>query len=88
MLPKDSCAAGPLRSAGVTPLRRYYGPSRHRLVVSRFPGAAGYTAYYYYGVYRGKKAESRAEARAEARSLWLAPYAGERGGGLALGGAP
>src|SRR3954453_1081493 len=37
--------AGPLRSAGVTPLRRYYGTLRHPLVVSRFPGAAGYTAY-------------------------------------------
>src|SRR5918997_971059 len=37
--------AGPLRSAGVTPLRRYYGPLRHPLVVGRFPGAAGYTAY-------------------------------------------
>src|SRR5438105_2305034 len=37
--------AGPLRSAGVTPPRRYYGPIRHPLVVSRFPGGAGYTAY-------------------------------------------
>src|SRR5262249_27922221 len=37
--------AGPLRSAGVTPLRRYCGPLRHPLVVSRLPGVAGYTAY-------------------------------------------
>src|SRR3954452_6177547 len=37
--------AGPLRSTGVTPLQRYYGPFRHPLVVGRFPGAAGYTAY-------------------------------------------
>ena len=36
---------GPLCSAGVTPLQRYYGPSRHRLVFSRFPGGAGYTTY-------------------------------------------
>src|SRR5262249_18694446 len=37
--------AGPLRSAGVTPPRRYYGPIRHPLVVGRLPGGAGYTAY-------------------------------------------
>jgi len=37
--------AGPLRSTGVTPLRRYCGPLRHPLVVSRLPGVAGYTAY-------------------------------------------
>jgi hypothetical protein len=37
--------AGLLRSTGITPLRRYYEPIRHPLVVSRFPGAAGYTAY-------------------------------------------
>src|SRR3954452_3443463 len=37
--------AGPLRSTGVTPLQRYYGPFRHPLVVGRLPGAAGYTAY-------------------------------------------
>src|SRR5262249_27429168 len=34
-----------LRSTAITPLRRYYEPIRHPLVVSRFPGAAGYTAY-------------------------------------------
>src|SRR4051794_15737247 len=37
--------AGPLRSTGITPLQRYYGPLRHPLVVGRLPGAAGYTAY-------------------------------------------
>jgi hypothetical protein len=37
--------AGPLRSADITPLRRYYGPSRHPLVFGRLPGFAGYTAY-------------------------------------------
>ena len=42
---KTACAAGPLRSAGITPPRRYYGPIRHPLVVSRLPGVAGYTAY-------------------------------------------
>ncbi len=35
----------PLGSTGVTPLRRYYGPSRHRLVFGRFPGGPGYTVY-------------------------------------------
>src|SRR6516162_7549174 len=42
---KTACAAGPLCSAGITPLRRYYGPGRHRLVFDRFPGLAGYTTY-------------------------------------------
>ena len=37
--------AGPLGSTGITPLRRYYGPSRHPLVFGRLPGVAGYTAY-------------------------------------------
>src|SRR4249920_2371402 len=37
--------AGPLRSAGVTPLHRYFGPVRHPLAFGRFPGVAGYTAY-------------------------------------------
>src|SRR6516225_6622493 len=45
MLAKTRCAARPLRSTGITPLRHYYGPNRHRLAVSRFPGVAGYTAY-------------------------------------------
>src|SRR2546426_2839087 len=40
---KTSDAARPPRSTGVTPLRRYSGPSRHRLAFSRFPGGAGYT---------------------------------------------
>jgi len=29
--------AGPLRSADITPLHRYYGPSRHPLVFADFP---------------------------------------------------
>src|SRR6201987_3140000 len=37
--------AGPLRSADITPLHRYYGPGRHPLVFGRLPGVAGYTAY-------------------------------------------
>jgi len=45
LLTKKQCAAGPLRSTGVTPLHHYYEPSRHRLVFDRFPGAAGYTTY-------------------------------------------
>ena len=45
MLTKTSCAARPLRSVGITPLPRYYEPSRHRLAVTRFPGLPGYTAY-------------------------------------------
>src|SRR5262245_35087204 len=45
VLPEELRTAGPLGSAGVTPPRRYYGPIRHPLVVSRLPGVAGYTAY-------------------------------------------
>src|SRR6516165_10408463 len=37
--------AGPLRSADITPLHRYYEPGRHPLVFCRLPGVAGYTAY-------------------------------------------
>src|SRR5215213_4004931 len=37
--------AGPLRSTDITPLHRYYRPSRHPLVFGRLPGFAGYTAY-------------------------------------------
>ncbi len=36
--PKESCAAGPLDSTGVTPLLSYYGPSRHPLAFGRLPG--------------------------------------------------
>src|SRR3954467_10630215 len=45
LLSEELRTAGPLRSAGITPPQRYYGPLRHPLVVSRLPGAAGYTAY-------------------------------------------
>ena len=45
LLTQTSCAARPLRSTGVTPLPRYYGPGRRRLAFGRLPGCAGYTAY-------------------------------------------
>ena len=44
--PLGKCCYGlQLRSAGITPPPRYLGPVRHPLVVSRFPGGTGYTAY-------------------------------------------
>src|SRR3954467_3672805 len=45
VLVKESQTAGPLRSAGITPPRHYYGPLRHPLAFGRLPGVAGYTAY-------------------------------------------
>src|SRR4030042_129890 len=36
---------GPLRSPGIPPVLRYYGPIRHPLAFSPFPGAAGYRTY-------------------------------------------
>src|SRR5215470_13008976 len=45
VLSEELRTAGPLRSAGITPLPRYYEPLRHPLVVGRLPGVAGYTAY-------------------------------------------
>lgn len=42
---KELRTAGPLRSAGITPPRRYCGPLRHPLAFGRLPGVAGYTAY-------------------------------------------
>src|ERR1700688_3910168 len=42
---ETSQMAGPLRSADIAPLHRYYRPSRHPLVFGRLPGFAGYTAY-------------------------------------------
>src|SRR5205809_2492885 len=45
VLMEELRTAGPLRSTGITPLRRYYEPIRHPLVVGRLPGVAGYTAY-------------------------------------------
>ena len=38
-------AAGLLCSPNITPVLRYYEPIHHRLVVSHFPGLAGYMAY-------------------------------------------
>jgi hypothetical protein len=44
--PLGECCYGlQLRSAGITPPPRSLGPVRHPLVVSRFPGDTGYTAY-------------------------------------------
>src|SRR4051794_31955914 len=40
---KELQTAGPLRSAGVTPPRRYCGPLRHPLAFGRLPGSAVYT---------------------------------------------
>src|SRR3954468_10371250 len=45
VLSEECRTAGLLRSTAITPLPRYYEPIRHPLVVSRFPGVAGYTAY-------------------------------------------
>src|SRR5262245_65158599 len=44
LLSEELRTAGPLRSTGITPLRRYYGPLRHPLFVGRLPGVGGYTA--------------------------------------------
>src|SRR6202022_3423653 len=41
----ETLMAGPLRSADITPLHRYYGPSPPPLVFGPLPGFAGYTAY-------------------------------------------
>jgi hypothetical protein len=38
VLPEELQTAGSLCSAGVTPLRRYFGPIRRPLVFDRFPG--------------------------------------------------
>lgn len=48
--------------------------------------AAGYTAYYYFGEYRPRLDRAERKEEASARSLWLRPYAGGEGGGVALGG--
>jgi len=45
--------------------------------------AAGFTAYYYYGVYRPRAERRLAENRARA---WLSPYVNGDGAGVALGG--
>jgi hypothetical protein len=37
--------AGFLRSSGINPPPRYCEPLRHPLIVSHFPGSAGYMAY-------------------------------------------
>jgi hypothetical protein len=43
--PRDCVAAGLLGSPNITPVLRYYEPIHHRLVVSHFPGLAGYMTY-------------------------------------------
>src|SRR5262245_31592545 len=45
MLSEECRTARLLPSTAITPLPRYYEPIRHPLVVSRFPGVTGYTAY-------------------------------------------
>src|SRR3954471_4638977 len=45
VLVKESQTAGPLRSAGITPPHRSYGPLRRPLTFGRLPGVSGYTAY-------------------------------------------
>src|SRR5215475_3297600 len=45
MLSKALQTVGSLRSTGITPLHHYYGPLRHPLIFSRFPGVSGYTTY-------------------------------------------
>src|SRR5690348_8772609 len=45
VLSEECRTAGFLRSADITPPRRYYEPIRHPLVVGLLPGAAGYKAY-------------------------------------------
>jgi hypothetical protein len=44
MSSEDCRTAGPLRSAGVTPPLRYYGPIRHPLAIRPLPRVAGYRA--------------------------------------------
>ena len=44
MSPEESRTAGPLRSTGVTPLPRYYGPVRHPLAFPRLRHSPKYLA--------------------------------------------
>ncbi len=48
--------------------------------------AAGYTAYYYYGIYRPRAEVYYRESAEAQQALHLMPYAGPTGGGVALGG--
>src|SRR5690242_14171779 len=45
VLSEEAQTAGPLCSADITPCHRSCGPLRHPLLVGRFPGVTGYTAY-------------------------------------------
>ena len=42
---EESQTVGSLHSTGITPFPHYYGPLRHPLIFSRFPGVTGYTTY-------------------------------------------
>lgn len=50
--------------------------------------SGAFTAYYYYGVYRPKqeRLEQESAGQAAKESVWITPYAGDDGGGLAIGG--
>src|ERR1039458_1318411 len=63
--------AGPLRSTDVTPLPRYYRPSRIPLVVHRLPGVAGYTASLLRRFRNGTRRVSPVAQHALARVLSL-----------------
>lgn len=49
-------------------------------------GAAGYTTYHYFGVYRPKRAAFRRAQRVAGPKLWWTPYVHGHGGGMAVGG--
>src|SRR6266850_5768445 len=69
--------AGPLRSADITPLHRYYGPSRHPLVFGRLPGFAGYTAYLLRRFRAGTRRASPVALHVLVTVLSLPPRRGE-----------
>src|SRR6266550_2290206 len=69
--------AGPLRSADITPLHRYYGPSRHPLVFGRLPGFAGYTAYLAPTISRRTRRASPVAQHVLVTVLSLPPRRGE-----------
>lgn len=48
--------------------------------------AAGFTAYYYYGVYKPRAAARRSEHEALQKRSWLVPYVAGDGAGVAIGG--
>jgi tetratricopeptide (TPR) repeat protein len=50
-------------------------------------GAGAYTAYYYYKVYKPKKARLERELSGQAQASWVAPWADGQGAGVAWGGS-